>query len=125
MGYRVAKAASCRERGGRVFPLCPRVLAPAEIAVLLVVARGVARRLDGADLGVSAFDAVMGADLVDPGLDLREFRRVDPQEFEIAQPRERGNVRDRVFAAGDEGVLAQPSFVEIIELEQRGAVTAL
>src|SRR5512143_2991258 len=110
------------DRAWHVQGFSPRVLPTAEEAILLVVAGLVTDRLERGDLGVGALDGVAAANRAHPFLDGRILARVDREQFEIAQPRERSDVGDRVVVAGDIGTPTEQLLVNIKQLDDLRAV---
>ena len=86
--------------------LRPRVSSAVEEPILLIVARGIAVRLDGADLGERGLHRRPLVDRVEPALDVRVLVELHVLHFVIARPRERRDVGDGVFVAAEIGRLA-------------------
>src|SRR5262245_60716975 len=88
--------------------LCPRVVATAEEAVLLIVTGRFAVRLDGGDLGERGLHGGALGDGVEPARQIGVVFPLHAPGIVIARPREGRDVGDRILVAAEIRHLGEP-----------------
>src|SRR5215467_4282460 len=104
--------------------LCPRKLAAAEEAVLLLVGRSLAVRFDDGDLGERGLHRRPLRDGVEPAREIRIVLPAYALGVMIARPREGRDVGDRIVLPAEIRHLAKPRLQHLIEAFHLAAVAA-